>query len=626
MTSQITPKWSREITRFLSVKPQFILWGNIHDQYPFETENGLTLVNLQNYLRYSLQQEEYFLSVSYEPVRGFTLLDDQKTSTGNEAIIAEITKRTWKAGVPIMPASLTETGDIIEALVSNNKAYCQIIMNFASRINDIPQDGLEEFFFRLYRLSRRCFPVMINPHQNAQSNQDGNQEVVKNRVKYNLLFWLLDKVNDLPPWYTLDNPKVRLLPIAKPDNMLRRFIIDYYAPKIKGYGEVDVSKQNQNKAMFTDQTSGLFASEINSILQIVREDELSFMQIGEAIRQYKLGITENPWARLPKEKIKNAEGELSKKVMGQEYAVGHAADILRRSFFNLSGAQYSRYSQRPKGVLFCAGPTGVGKTELAKSITELLFGSVTSYIRFDMSEFGHEHADQRLLGAPPGYTGYDMGGELTNAIKQNPFSVVLFDEIEKAHHKILDIFLQILDDGRLTSGSGETVYFSESLIIFTSNLGVYKRTDQQSELNVNFSDDPKKIREKIGKSIREYFIQIKRPEILNRIGENIVVFDFIRPEIAQKIFDKMLTNISNQLEEDYKVKLAFTEDGRKKLAQLATDDLSMGGRGIGNALEKMFINPIARELFELDATEGDTFILQDVNRIDVGWKLTLSKS
>ena len=128
---------------------------------------------------------------------------------------------------------------------------------------------------------------------------------------------------------------------------------------------------------------------------------------------------------------------------------------------------------RPRGVAFLAGPTGVGKTELAKSVTQLLFGDESAYIRFDMSEFSAEHSDQRLIGAPPGYVGYDAGGELTNAVREKPFSVVLFDEIEKAHPRILDKFLQILDDGVLTSGRGDRVYFSESIIIFTSNLGIY---------------------------------------------------------------------------------------------------------------------------------------------------------
>jgi DNA polymerase III delta prime subunit len=614
LVSQTTPKWSREIDRFLSVKPQFVLWGNIHDQYPLETENGLALFNLPNYLHYYLRKEGYVFSVNYEPAQGFTLLGEQgaERNAKNETLIGEITGRQWRADTPFQPRDLAEAAEIMEILVGTKKASNQITVNFASRLNDLPQEGIEEFFFRLNRLSRKCAPVF--------------DKESRRKTKYNLLFWVLDKTNDLPAWYALDNPKVRVLPIPKPDNYLRRFIVDHFAKTIKGFGDVDAAKQEQNITMFTDQTSGLFASEINSIIQIAREDDIGFLQIGDAIQQYKLGITENPWARLPKSKIKNAEAELSKKVMGQEQAVAHAADILRRSFYNLSGSQYSRNSQRPKGVLFCAGPTGVGKTELAKAITELLFGSVTSYIRFDMSEFSHEHADQRLLGAPPGYLGYDTGGELTNAIKQNPFSVVLFDEIEKAHHKILDIFLQILDDGRLTSGSGETVYFSESLIIFTSNLGVYKRLGQITELNVSASDDPKTVREKIEQSIREYFIEIKRPEILNRIGDNIVVFDFIRPEIAVRIFDRMLGNILGQLEDDHKIKLVFAEETKRNLVQYATEDLSMGGRGVGNALERILINPISRELFEMEAESGDCFKITDIAEADSGWKITLIKS
>ncbi|MDR1581238.1 MAG: AAA family ATPase [Synergistaceae bacterium] len=614
MSSSITPKWSREINRFLGVKPQFVLWGNIHDQYPLETENGLALFNMPNYLRYYLRKEGYVFAVSFEPAAGFVLLRDPepRADAKNEASISEITGRQWKADAPIQPKDMNEAADLIETLVGNKKASNLIIINFASRFNDLPQEGLEEFFFRLNRLSRRCAPVFDKDAARA--------------MKYNLLFWMLDKMNDLPAWYALDNPKVRALPIPKPDNLLRRHIVGHLAKAVKGFDAVEPDKQEKNISMFTDQTSGLFASEINSIIHIAREDDLEFIRIGDAIRQYKLGITENPWSRLPKAKIKNAEQELSKKVMGQERAVSHAADILRRSFFNLSGAQYSRNSQRPKGVLFCAGPTGVGKTELAKSITELLFGSVTSYIRFDMSEFGHEHADQRLLGAPPGYLGYDTGGQLTNAIKQNPFSVVLFDEIEKAHTKILDIFLQILDDGRLTSGSGETVYFSESLIVFTSNLGVYKRMGQTTQMNVSASDDPSEVREKIENSIREYFVEIKRPEILNRIGDNIVVFDFIRPEIAGQIFGKMLGNITGQLEDEHKIKLLVSGAALEKLAAKATEDLSMGGRGVGNALERIFINPIASELFELDANAGDTYTMTDLVETETGWKPTLQKS
>jgi ATP-dependent Clp protease ATP-binding subunit ClpA len=161
-----------------------------------------------------------------------------------------------------------------------------------------------------------------------------------------------------------------------------------------------------------------------------------------------------------------------------------------------------------------------------------------------MSEFSAEHADQRLLGAPPGYIGYDAGGELTNAIREKPFSVVLFDEIEKAHPRVLDKFLQILDDGVLTSGRGDRVYFSEALIVFTSNLGIYRMTDSgERELNVSPQEPYEVVKQKVESEIERHFkFVLNRPEILNRMGENIIVFDFIREDIAGQIFQQMVAN------------------------------------------------------------------------------------
>jgi ATP-dependent Clp protease ATP-binding subunit ClpA len=311
--------------------------------------------------------------------------------------------------------------------------------------------------------------------------------------------------------------------------------------------------------------------------------------------------------------------------MGQAAAVRHAADILKRSRFNLSGAQVSRFSQKPKGILFLAGPTGVGKTELAKALTELIFGSATHYIRFDMSEFGHEHANQRLIGAPPGYVGYDVGGELTNAIKQNPFSVVLFDEVEKAHPRILDIFLQILDDGRLTSGRGETAYFSESLIIFTSNLGMFEQASDGARRQRVTPDMPyEEISGKIGLAIDDFFkYKINRPEILNRIGRNVVVFDFIREETALKIFERMMGNILFRLEDDYGIRIGFEDAALRRVASLACADLSMGGRGIGSGMETFFMNPLSRRLCELHSGKEGSYVVRGIYETPEGWELEM---
>lgn len=267
----------------------------------------------------------------------------------------------------------------------------------------------------------------------------------------------------------------------------------------------------------------------------------------------------------------------------------------------LTGAQTAATSSRPRGVLFFAGPTGVGKTELARALTALIFGDERAYIRFDMSEFAAEHADARLLGAPPGYVGYDAGGELTNAVKAKPFSVVLFDEIEKAHPRILDKFLQILEDGRLTDGRGDTVYFSEAILIFTSNLGITVR-DESSErrLLVQPGEAYEQVERKVRAAIADYFkFTLGRPEILNRIGDNIVVFDFIQPAVAERIFAGMLDNIARRVAEEHDLALHLSAAARQQLLEWCTQDLSDGGRGIGNRLETTFVNPLARALFHL---------------------------
>jgi ATP-dependent Clp protease ATP-binding subunit ClpA len=295
-------------------------------------------------------------------------------------------------------------------------------------------------------------------------------------------------------------------------------------------------------------------------------------------------------------------------VRGQRGAVVKTIDILMRSVMGLTGAQTRSGGNRPRGVLFFAGPTGVGKTELAKTLTQLVFGDDRAYLRFDMSEFAEEHTGARLLGAPPGYIGYDAGGELTNAVRDKPFAVVLFDEIEKAHPRILDKFLQILDDGRLTDGRGETAYFSEAILVFTSNLGIFVDDGHgQRVQTVRPGDPPQVVEARVRSAIEDYFkFRLSRPEILNRIGDNIVVFGFITPDIAAQIFAGMLRNVQARVRNEHKVELAIDDAVRARLQERCIADLSNGGRGIGNRLESLFVNPLARALFRFPLEGRDT--------------------
>jgi ATP-dependent Clp protease ATP-binding subunit ClpA len=319
-------------------------------------------------------------------------------------------------------------------------------------------------------------------------------------------------------------------------------------------------------------------------------------------------------------------------VKGQSKAIAAVTDILKRASLGLSGILHSSQGQKPKGVLFFAGPTGVGKTELAKSLARLLFGDDTACLRFDMSEFSQAHADQRLFGAPPGYVGYEAGGELTSAVKKNPFSVLLFDEIDKAHPSILDKFLQILEDGRLTSGQGETVFFSECVIIFTSNKGIYRdvpdETDKtgqrmRKQLAVTIGSDPNDLpaysdlRKSVVTEISRFFQEeLGRPELLNRIGNNLVVFDFIRPEVVRNILNMRLERIREFLQEKNGWAVDFAPVVEELAMWAEQDAVEFGGRGIINRLETALLNPLARRLFDRATGDGQNIRVLSVHATD----------
>lgn len=315
------------------------------------------------------------------------------------------------------------------------------------------------------------------------------------------------------------------------------------------------------------------------------------------ISLYKYGEYKSPFEELNKDRLDDFFTEVEQYVKGQDHAIRKVNKVIKRAFTGLSGLQHSYKQQTPKGILFFVGPTGVGKTELAKAVARFLFGDEDACIRFDMSEFNHDHSDQRLVGAPPGYVGYEEGGQLTNAVKSRPFSVLLFDEIEKAHPRILDKFLQILEDGRLTDGKGETVSFSETIVVFTSNIGAAE---------VMPSDETKVVFDEFVEKVREHFqTKLMRPELLNRIGDNIVPFNFIKdPKILEKIIMSKFKPIKDRLKEKYRIEDISFDDIDKAMVILTADfDQRTGGRGILNKMISHIIDPLAEELFDRELNE-----------------------
>ena len=348
--------------------------------------------------------------------------------------------------------------------------------------------------------------------------------------------------------------------------------------------------------------------------------------MSSVIDLYRYGIKENPWDNLDLSELRTAETDFQKRVKGQQFAITKTLDVVKRAVTGMAGLQSSSHS-KPKGILFFAGPTGTGKTETAKTLAEKLFGDESCCIRFDMSEYSQSHSDQKLLGAPPGYVGYEAGGQLTNAVKENPFSILLFDEIEKAHPSIFDKFLQILEDGRMTDGQGNTVYFSECIIIFTSNLGIFTRNNLGiREPNVTPDMEYSEVQKRVRSAIEDYFkLELGRPEILNRIGENIVVFDFIRPDVAVEILDSQIEKIINNLETEKKIKLIISDGAYETLKNKAISNLSNGGRGIGNIVESLLINPLSRFMFDNEVKGEETLTITSIDAENMPYALSCNR-
>ena len=515
-----------------------------------------------------------------------------------------------------MPTSLENLVGIMRKVAGQREARCALVVDFASRLSRQPDhlDANEHrFFVAAERISLTAHPVVPKGADIATPN---------GKACFNPVLWLVNRGQDLPSWLTLDSPRVAVLSLALPDYETRLAAAQHLGNLFAGFEEGAEDARAKFARDFAQMTDGLPLVALADVAQLADRQGIGFRDVDDAVQCYKVGVTENPWKKdYLRERIAGALPFIEERVKGQRAAATKAIDILMRSVMGLTGAQARSAGNRPRGVLFFAGPTGVGKTELAKTLTQLIFGDERAYIRFDMSEFAEEHTGARLLGAPPGYIGYDAGGELTNAVREKPFSVVLFDEIEKAHPRILDKFLQILEDGRLTDGRGETAYFSESILVFTSNLGIFVEDEHgQRVQSVQPSDPHEVVEARVRGAIADYFkFRLSRPEILNRIGDNIIVFGFITPEVGGAIFDGMLRNVVNRVRDEHKVELTLAPDVRDRLRELCTKDLSNGGRGVGNQLESLFVNPLARAMFRFPLAGRTALtvagLAEDENRI-----------
>lgn len=615
LTTTDAPRWIRELDRFIHLKSLLLVHGNVLDMvsYPVQAANGerryWTESSLEDFFHRYLKGLGYELVGSFDPVDGLGFADTEmrplfeKTAQGGDEAgggnggQGKSTASTHAGPSPRRPAApggLVDAEPVVQRIAGvlrNREVPAAFVMHFSSRLLTAPD--------RLSRQEQALFTRVLKSSLESR-------EVVRGGERWNnVLILICDKINDLPAFLYLNNPRCRSIQVEKPSAADRlRFIHANY----RSFHREEAVEPSQEPsadlaALFSVLTDGFSYYEMLSLVGLSQRERIPMERVRTLCERYKYGITESDWDKLDRRRLERAGELIRTRIKGQESAVERLLEIIKRARLGLAAGA----GQRPRGVLFFAGPTGVGKTEMAKGLSEVLFGEEGRLVRFDMSEYAAAHADQKLLGAPPGYVGYEEGGKLTNAIKAQPFSVLLFDEIEKAHPAIFDKFLQILDDGRLTDGKGETVYFSEAVIIFTSNLGTVAAGDGQEPRRRLVSPDIAypRLREIILEAIRRHFnLELGRPEILNRFGDNFVVFDFIRPPVDEQILDHLLSQLAASLFEQQKIGLDLADPVRAKLVELGRSHLGHGGRGIRNALETALVNPLAGALFDAAVPPG----------------------
>jgi energy-coupling factor transporter ATP-binding protein EcfA2 len=511
------PDWLEAVLREARVRAGLVLYGNTRDVF---SAGGSRYVTLPTLLSESVR--EYTIRAVWDRVDGL------RFSTEREAARWDTAVKACVAGSAHIGTAY-DTGEVDEPPASSGRRLdlAELIAQYRAVLSAVAERPLLILDWSHLLVTQPAHPatderewilqvgkaLVGEPIQSIDSDQ-----LARGR---GLLVLMPANLGAVPPILYQGEPRVRLLSIPAPSREERRAFFERHADDIRVEAPRAVPgapAQPERRAKveaLSDLTDQLTTADLRQVVALSRTVTPA-LRPDRLLNLYRLGDQRSPWEELSEDKLHRVRESLGERVIGQDAAVEYVSTMIVRAWLGLAGLQHSARRTKPKGTLFFVGPTGVGKTELAKACAEFLFGDEAACIRFDMSEYNHEHSDQRLVGAPPGYVGFEDGGQLTNAVASRPFSVLLFDEVEKAHPRVLDKFLQILEDGRLTDGRGETSWFSETVIIFTSNIGA--------------ANTPKDA--KVGEYERHFraavevdFVErLKRPELLNRLGDNIVVF------------------------------------------------------------------------------------------------------
>jgi hypothetical protein len=659
-TAETSP-WMREIDKQFIRGRQALLCGNVNDRFLYGREQGggprSDYVSVHDFLKAYFAAEGYELVLTYDTVDGLQTIDPgvmqpllerilaqgyggggstpssgtspTPSATGQPAAAAgRNPPGAFAADAPTSPAPPrrmpTTAGaalqpnqalDVLRTVLSQKKVAAGVIIRYGDKLFGDPQRQSPEELRNLI-----CLKKMV---EEAADLPAGHPLVGRK----NALVIVAHNLGDVPNWLYRNNPLTSVIQATPPGKEERLCFFRRFHRNFFGAGDLPPAELEILLAQLADLTDGMTAWDLDGIRRTSAAERITLAKPRELVDYYKYGSREDAWESLDAERIRTARQRMAARVIGQPAAIDAVVSMMAEARINVRMTETSAKAGRPKGVFFFVGATGVGKTELAKAISELIFGDDTAFHRFDMSEYSEPHAAEKLTGSPPGYIGHEEGGQLTSIVRRRPYIVLLFDEIEKAHQSVMDKFLQILEDGRLTDGKGETVYFSQAVIIFTSNIGAgtlkLRMPDggglpSYDEVKRHFDDEVKRhFTEKLNPP---------RPELLGRFGENILTFDILRPEHIAGICNKFFSGLKASALAKRQLTLQTPDDGVVRMIQTRMaegDNMLFGGRRIKMLLESCVERPLNRWIFFNQPPSGTTVaIIPQPGRNEVEFQIS----
>lgn len=653
MSNTVYFRWLTEFEKQIHCRKHIILYGNIHDEFLWRDQRQ----TVYNIINTTLSELGFELIVRYSPVSGFSFLEDSMRErfdrlVQNQSFSQHVQAPDNKARVPEPTANpmaapprstpKNSTGQAIntrilpeiafgnlKVVASQSAVSLAAIVDTADMLtSDSNQYSTEERNLLMLLKMSTLEAALLN-----ESCMAGYR---------NSLILVASDLSRIPQWVYKDNPLVEMVQVSSLNKEERQqFALRSLRPRdgFTGFFEgekISIRRSHDNVPSqleiiaeeLADLTEGFHTVDLEALRMTSWRNEIPVREkkVRQLVDFYKFGRRDDPWEKISPERVSSAQEELSQSVIGQPKAVEAITSMLASARIGLSmgGGQSSA---QPKGIFFFVGPTGVGKTELAKALARLLFADERALIRFDMSEYAQEHAAEKLTGAPPGFVGFEAGGQLTNRVLEQPYSILLFDEIEKATPKVMDKFLQILSDGRLTDGKGQTVYFNQTIIIFTSNIGASDLTNQHTgetirsgimtqarEINsISYAE----VQDHFDQEVRWYFSNyIGRSELLGRLGDNIIVFDILREDFINSITRKFLHQYSEMTKDKYKFSVSFMDSVFDLILVRMREErnLVLGGRRIKSLLETLIEKPLNLWIFKnypvIDEIAGQILIVE----------------